>query len=149
MPDISEAVSSKLIGTQESYSDVKSLLHSARTPRIGLYRPWTANLNEGWTRFVLDTFEFTYSSVRNAEILAGNLRDRYDCIILPSASTGFILNGNPPDSTEPEYTGGIGLAERWSVSMSHVICPSTISTSRLRTFCTGSRRRNFSVVVPA
>jgi len=108
-PEITHAVSSQLIGTRESWSDVKSLLHTARAPRLGLYRPWTANLNEGWTRFVLDTFEFVYSSVRNAEILAGNLRGRYDCIILPSASTGFILNGNPPDTTEPEYTGGIGL----------------------------------------
>ena len=52
-------------------------------PRLGLYKPWTANMDEGWTRWVLDTHEFTYNSLTNAEIQAGHLVDRYDAIILP------------------------------------------------------------------
>jgi hypothetical protein len=108
MPGILDGISSKLIGLQKSYSDSKSVMYSSHAPRIGLYKPWTANLNEGWTRFVLDAFEFDYASVVNAEILAGNLRDRYDCLILPSMSTGEMLEGNLPGTTDPEYTGGIG-----------------------------------------
>ena len=109
LPEILDGVSSVLTGSGKSYSDMKSLLKDVDMPRTGVYAPWTDNLNEGWTRFVLDTFEFSYTTLRNAEILAGNLRGRYDCIIVPSTSTGFILNGNPPDSTDPQYTGGIGL----------------------------------------
>ena len=108
LPELLEGISSTLTGSGTSFSSAKSLLTSAREPRVGLYRPWNANLNEGWTRFVLDAFGFDYSSVRNSEILAGNLGLRYDCIILPSIGTNQLLNGNPKDSTEPEFTGGIG-----------------------------------------
>mgnify|MGYP003341549406 CR=1 FL=1 len=31
--------------------------------RVGLYKPWTASIDEGWTRLVLDRFEFTYASL--------------------------------------------------------------------------------------
>ena len=77
-------------------------------PRLGLYRPWTASIDEGWTRFVLDRFEFDYASVHNAEVRAGDLRRRYDCLVLPSLGARSIVNGRPADSTEPQYVGGIG-----------------------------------------
>ena len=44
---------------------------SVRAPRLGLYKPWTANMDEGWTRWVLDTHEFTYNSLTNSEIQCG------------------------------------------------------------------------------
>ncbi len=77
-------------------------------PRLGLYQPWTASTDEGWTRFVLDSFEYTYTSVHNAEIRAGNLNSRYDCLVLPSIGARSILNGRAVDTTEPQYVGGIG-----------------------------------------
>jgi len=108
LPDLLDGVSSTLVGTEVRHSDAESVLHRACAPRTGLYRPWMANLDEGWTRFVLDAFEFAYTSVHNAEIRAGNLRTRYDCLILPSMSTRMLLNGQMPDATEPQYVGGIG-----------------------------------------
>ena len=77
-------------------------------PRLGLYKPWTANMDEGWTRWVLDTHEFTYNSLTNAEIRAGNLVDRYDAIILPDFGASGILNGHAPGKLPAEYVGGIG-----------------------------------------
>ena len=77
-------------------------------PRLGLYQPWTASMDEGWTRFVLDSFEFDYTSVHNAEVRAGDLKRRYDCLVLPSIGTGSIVNGRSVDTTEPQYVGGIG-----------------------------------------
>ena len=65
-------------------------------------------MDEGWTRLVLDNFEFDYASVHNAEIRAGHLRDRYDCLVLPSISSGSIIRGRSADTTEPQYVGGIG-----------------------------------------
>lgn len=77
-------------------------------PRLALYRSWRPQIDEGWTRLVLDDFEFDYVSLMNAEIRAGDLRDRYDCIVLPSQSVSSILDGFAPESTDPRYTGGIG-----------------------------------------
>ena len=77
-------------------------------PRVGLYKPWTANRDEGWTRWVLDTHEFVYYSLMNAEIRAGELASRYDAIILPDMRAASILNGHPVGALPPEYVGGIG-----------------------------------------
>ena len=77
-------------------------------PRVGLYKPWTANMDEGWTRWVLDTHEFVYYSLMNAEIRAGELASRYDAIILPDMRAASILKGHPVGALPPEYVGGIG-----------------------------------------
>ena len=81
---------------------------SLRAPRLGLYKPWTANMDEGWTRWVLDTHGFNYNSLTNAEIRAGDLAARYDAIILPDLGASGILNGHAAGKLPPEYTGGIG-----------------------------------------
>ena len=77
-------------------------------PRLGLYKPWTANMDEGWTRWVLDTHAFDYSSPTNAEMRAGDLAARYDAIILPDLGASGILNGHATGKLPPEYVGGIG-----------------------------------------
>ena len=43
------------------------------TPRIGLYAPWTGSMDEGWARYVFDSFGVPFVSVRNEMIRAGNL----------------------------------------------------------------------------
>jgi hypothetical protein len=107
-PELLEGISAVLNGVQHQYSDVKSALANISLPRLGLYQPWTASMDEGWTRLVLDNFEFAHSSVHNAEIRAGNLEERYDCLILPSLGSGSIIKGRAVDTTEPQYVGGIG-----------------------------------------
>lgn len=77
-------------------------------PRLGLYHPWAASMDEGWTRFVLEQFEFEYESVHNHAIRAGNLADRYDVILFPDVGSGTILNGMDESESAPEYTGGVG-----------------------------------------
>ena len=82
---------------------------SIDAPRLGLYKPWTANMDEGWTRWVLDTYGFHYTSLMNAEIRAGDLAARYDAIILPDLGASGILNGHATGRLPAEYTGGIGI----------------------------------------
>ena len=77
-------------------------------PRLGLYKPWTANMDEGWTRWVLDTHEFDYNNLTNAEMRAGDLAARYDAIILPDLGASGILNGHSTGKLPLEYVGGIG-----------------------------------------
>jgi Zinc carboxypeptidase len=53
--------------------------------RIGIYQNTRAgNMDEGWTRYVFDTFNVPYQSWREAGLNEGNLRVQYDAIILPS-----------------------------------------------------------------
>ena len=79
-----------------------------RQPRIGLYRPWQASMDEGWTRWALERFGFDFASLRNADVLAGGLRDRYDVIVIADMSAGQILNGFARGSVPARYEGGIG-----------------------------------------
>ncbi|NOR15671.1 MAG: hypothetical protein GQ544_08205 [Candidatus Aminicenantes bacterium] len=81
-----------------------SLVH----PRVGLYKSWSASMDEGWTRFVLEQFEFDYQSITNRDIRKGGLEQAYDVIILPDMGNRTILNGVSENAVPPEYAGGIG-----------------------------------------
>lgn len=78
--------------------------------RIGIYRPWLSNMDEGWTRYVFDTFNVPYSSVRDADIRRGGLNSKFDALILSSQASTQIVNGNVAGTLPPEYTGGISEA---------------------------------------
>jgi hypothetical protein len=106
-PGFLEGISTKLLGVPPGDPRIRDAVKIS-PPRLGLYQPWTASKDEGWTRLVLDNFEFAYTSVHNAEIRAGNLRQRYDCLVLPSVSSSSIIKGRSVDTTEPQYVGGIG-----------------------------------------
>src|SRR5439155_10187254 len=78
-----------------------------RLPRIGLYHAWGGNMDEGWTRWLLEQYEFPYTSIHDADVRAGNLRSRYDVIVLPDATYDQMLNGLGSGSMPEEYTGGM------------------------------------------
>ncbi|HMD40948.1 MAG TPA: M14 metallopeptidase family protein [Candidatus Acidoferrum sp.] len=84
-----------------------------KQPRIGLYKSFTGEIDEGWTRFLLDQYAFHYKSLENKEVRAGNLNNSYDVIILPDSSKEAILEGRESrfgfsEDFPPEYQGGIG-----------------------------------------
>jgi hypothetical protein len=79
-----------------------------KRPRIGLYKSFMADLDEGWTRWLLEQFGFAYSSLHNADVQTGNLRARFDCIVFPDEQSNAIENGHPPGTMPQEYTGGVG-----------------------------------------
>ena len=76
--------------------------------RIGLYKSWNADVDEGWTRWLLEQFGFPYTSLRNADVQAGNLRARFDCIVFADEPASAIENGHAPGTMPPEFTGGVG-----------------------------------------
>lgn len=75
-------------------------------PKIGVYKGFTGSMDEGWTRFVLDTFQIPFTSVTDAGMRAGKLD--YDSIILPADSEAAIVRGLSADRYPPEFAGGIG-----------------------------------------
>jgi hypothetical protein len=79
-------------------------------PRLALYRSWLPSMDEGWTRWVLEQFGFQYKNIADAEVRGGNLKERFDVIILPDQSAQQIIAGNRAGSYPPEFTGGIGEA---------------------------------------
>ena len=78
-----------------------------RPVRLALYRSWTGSMDEGWTRWVFDTFNVPYTSLRDAEVRAGNLRAKYDVIVLPSMRPREIVDGRAKETAPAELTGGI------------------------------------------
>lgn len=109
-----EAWTTATAGFKVSIANASAAAHEIGTamhpPRVGLYQSYTANMDEGWTRWVLEQYEFPYTSLHNADIQAGKLREKYDAIILPDARTRDILEGNNFAATVPEFKGGIGDA---------------------------------------
>jgi hypothetical protein len=75
--------------------------------RVGIYNGWVSNMDEGWTRFVFDTFNVPYSSVRDADMRQGGLNAKFDVLILPSQQGNQIINGNAAGTLPAEYTGGM------------------------------------------
>jgi hypothetical protein len=75
--------------------------------RVGIYRGSMGNMDEGWTRYVFDTFNVPYTSVRDADMRNGSLNAKFDALILPSQAATQIVNGNAPGTLPAEYTGGI------------------------------------------
>jgi len=76
--------------------------------RLALHMPWVANMDEGWTRWVLEQFEFPYRTIHDAELRRGELNKNYDVILLPDITPSAILEGHSPGTIPPEYCGGIG-----------------------------------------
>jgi len=89
-------------------------LSPIHSPRVGLYKSYTGNIDEGWTRWVLEQYGFAPKTIENKAMRAGGLHDSFDVIVLPDMTTAAILEGNRvqtgrySEELPPEYMGGIG-----------------------------------------
>jgi hypothetical protein len=59
-----------------------------RPRRIALWDQYGGSMPSGWTRWLLEQFEFQFDVVYPQQIDAGDLRAKYDVIILPSGALG-------------------------------------------------------------
>ncbi|MGB6160834.1 MAG: hypothetical protein WBH45_21260, partial [Acidobacteriaceae bacterium] len=76
--------------------------------RVGLYRPWDASIDEGWTRWILEQYGYAPISLYNADMRSGGLRDRVDVIILPDMRRQQLLEGFREGIVPGQYAGGLG-----------------------------------------
>jgi hypothetical protein len=85
-------------------------------PRIGLYKSYVPSMDEGWTRWLLERYEFPFQSLFDKDIRSGNLSQSLDVIVIPDSSAGAIVQGWPRavalgsegGRMPEEYTGGMG-----------------------------------------
>jgi hypothetical protein len=92
-------------------------LAKLREVRVGLYKPWLASMDEGWTRWLLEQYEFNLKTIDNGAVKSGKLNAAFEVIILPDVQKEVIVEGKPKredDSMKyftdfpPEYANGIG-----------------------------------------
>ncbi|MDT7542461.1 MAG: hypothetical protein QOE33_2365 [Acidobacteriota bacterium] len=74
---------------------------------VAVYKSHVPAIDEGWTRFMLEPCT-EYESITDQGIRSGNLRAKYDAIIIPDQSPRAILNGYRAGSMPTELTGGLG-----------------------------------------
>ena len=84
--------------------------------RVGLFKPWVASMDEGWTRFVLEQYEFPLTSLANEQLRSGEFADRVDVLLFPDVEPSVIARGAPDEESSsrrywsplpPPYDGGI------------------------------------------
>ncbi|HEX9727302.1 MAG TPA: M14 family metallopeptidase [Gemmatimonadales bacterium] len=92
---------------QYGYAPLSAARAGRGTSRIALYKSYDASMDEGWTRWIFDTWRIPYVSAMDADIRAGNLNRRFDAIVIPRMSAREIEQGLSDDYPAP-YAGGLG-----------------------------------------
>jgi hypothetical protein len=100
--------------------------HALKRLHIGLYQRYGGgNVDEGWTRWLLEHFGYDYNSLFDPELKKGDLNAKYDVIIFPDDSTQTLTGEAAPagaagrggrgggegggrEDTPPEYRTGFG-----------------------------------------
>jgi hypothetical protein len=84
----------------------------ARQPRVATYKPWQASMDEGWTRWVLETYGVSVKGLSPQEIQKG--LTGYDALILPDMPKDVMATGKRRDAAmryeeemPPEYRGAL------------------------------------------
>ena len=74
--------------------------------RLALYKAAPGNMDEGWTEWLLDTNEYHYTLITPSDLHSGNLRTRFDVIVVasqgltaPRGGRGGGGAGAPPPDT--------------------------------------------------
>ena len=75
--------------------------------RVGVYQSWQANIDAGWTLWLLEQDQFPVTEIHNDAIRAGRLKDRFDTIVIAEMSPKTIMDGYAEGIVPGEYVGGI------------------------------------------
>jgi hypothetical protein len=90
-----------------------------RMPRIALWDQYGGSMASGWTRWLMEQFEFPFEVVYPQMLDAGNLKAKYDVIVFvdnaiperegaPPAGMGFFGAQPPAESIPPEFRDRLG-----------------------------------------
>jgi hypothetical protein len=62
--------------------------HELGNPRVALFSTWGSTEKVGWVRYAFDQYETPYDLIYKEQVRGGNLRAKYDVIILPHQGRG-------------------------------------------------------------
>jgi hypothetical protein len=111
MPDGTTRVTEIQPATKEVIARGEKL---PRKPKVATYKPWQASMDEGWTRWLLDTYKVPVTGLSPQEVQKG--LTGYDAIILPDMHREILAGGRRTsegapryeEEVPPEYRGGLG-----------------------------------------
>jgi hypothetical protein len=83
-----------------------SAMTTLRPARVGLWDSYGGSMPSGWTRWILEQFEFPFERVFAPALDRGNLNAKYDVLVfvtgaIPGAATGRRGGGGGAADTEP------------------------------------------------
>jgi len=133
---ISEAVNERKLTLIKNENDVRrdlglTLWTTDKSPianpiktgiRVGIYQGSRGNMDEGWTRYVFDTFNAPYESLRDTGLNEGNLRSRFDAIVLPSDRTREPADAESADTPTGISAKGLVSLARFVEDGGTLIC---------------------------
>ncbi len=93
------------VAVDESHAPA-SIMH-VRSPRTALYQPWGGNMDEGWTRWLLEQNEFPFVTVHPEDLRKGDFAGKFDIIIFPDMGSTQIISGQTGQNVMEQYRGGI------------------------------------------
>ena len=119
---------------------------AVKKPRIGLFRPWSGSMDEGWTRWVLEQYGFEYVALRPADFKSP-LTGKVDVVILaddarlPLEGAGGGRGGGRGGGGQvrPEYADRLSAADLASFEQfvrggGTVVCLNSASTFAIQQF---------------
>ena len=86
--------------------------------RIGLWDRYGGSMPSGWTRMILEDFEFPFELVYPQDLEEERLDRRFDVLILPDGALGgggFGGNGLDPEMIPEEFHDRLGIVTRATV----------------------------------
>jgi hypothetical protein len=92
--------------------------HELDLPRIGYVHSWARTQDEGWVRLAFDRFRVPYTYFADQKLREGNLRAKYDVIVMPHIGgtaqaqvNGLPLIGEPIPYKKSELTPNLGVQD--------------------------------------
>lgn len=79
--------------------------------RIALWDRYGGSMPSGWTRWLFEQFEFPFTVAYPPDLDKGNLRDKFDVILLVDGafSSGRVMGGGGDQPPEPNVVDELGL----------------------------------------
>ncbi|MDQ8164675.1 MAG: M14 family zinc carboxypeptidase [Gemmatimonadota bacterium] len=78
-------------------------MHNADLPRVAIYSSWQGTQNLGWYRLTFDKFGVPYDLIYKEQVKPGNLRAKYDVILMAEQNLGRAATLAPPAARPQPY----------------------------------------------
>jgi hypothetical protein len=78
-------------------------MHDADVPRVAIYSGWSGTQNLGWYRLTFDEFGVPYDLIYKEQVKPGNLRAKYDVILMAEQNLGRVATLAAPAAKPQSY----------------------------------------------